>query len=111
TMRLLTLRLLVAILFAVPFVRAQQTPPLAGIAHIAIRVRSLDSSKDFYNKLGFEEAFHLTGKDGKVNEVFIKVNDRQFIELYPADPSNPKTASIGFLHVCFEGNDLEAIYQ
>jgi catechol-2,3-dioxygenase len=27
---------------------AQQTPPLAGIAHVAIRVRSLDAARDFY---------------------------------------------------------------
>ena len=90
---------------------AQQTPPLAGIAHVAIRVRSLDAARDFYNKLGFEEAFTLTDKDGKVNESFIKLNDRQFLELYPANPDNPKTASIGFLHVCFEGDDLQAIHD
>lgn len=91
--------------------RAQQTPPLAGVAHIAIRVRSLDASREFYQKLGYEEAFNLKGTDGNVNESFIKINDRQFIELYPADPTNPKTAAIGFLHVCFEGNDLNAIYE
>jgi catechol 2,3-dioxygenase-like lactoylglutathione lyase family enzyme len=90
---------------------AQQTPPLAGVAHIAIRVRSLDASREFYQKLGYEEAFNLKGKDGNVNESFIKINDRQFIELYPADLTNPKTAAIGFLHVCFEGNDLNAIYE
>ncbi len=109
--RLCTLALIVLAAASASLSAQQQAPPLAGIAHIAIRVRSLDASKDFYNKLGYEEAFNLTGKDGKVNESFIKINDRQFIELYPADPSNPKTASIGFLHVCFEGNDLEAIYQ
>jgi len=90
---------------------AQQTPPLAGIAHVAIRVRSLDAARDFYNKLGFEEAFTLTDKDGKVNESFIKLNDRQFLELYPANPDNPKQASVGFLHVCFEGDDLQAIHD
>src|ERR1700754_245093 len=89
----------------------QQTPPLAGIAHVAIRVRSLDAARDFYNKLGFEEAFTLADKDGKVNESFIKLNDRQFLELYPANPDNPKQASVGFLHVCFEGDDLQAIHD
>jgi catechol 2,3-dioxygenase-like lactoylglutathione lyase family enzyme len=89
----------------------QQTPPLAGIAHVAIRVRSLDAARDFYNKLGFEEAFTLTDKDGKVNESFIKLNDHQFLELYPANPDNPKQASVGFLHVCFEGDDLQAIHN
>jgi len=90
---------------------AQQAPPLAGIAHVAIRVRSLDAARDFYNRIGFEEAFTLTDKDGKVNESFIKLNDHQFLELYPANPDNPKQASIGFLHVCFEGDDLQAIHD
>ncbi len=30
------------------------TPPLAGIAHVAIRVSDLSRSRDFYQKLGFE---------------------------------------------------------
>jgi catechol 2,3-dioxygenase-like lactoylglutathione lyase family enzyme len=104
-------RLATLVLLSASIAYAQQTPPLAGVAHIAIRVRSLDASREFYQKLGYEEAFNLKGTDGNVNESFIKINDRQFIELYPADPTNPKTAAIGFLHVCFEGDDLHAIYE
>ena len=80
------------------------TPLLAGIAHVAIRVSDLSRSRDFYQKLGFEEAFTLT-KDGVTTESFLKVNDRQFIEMYPMQSSQP----IGFMHVCFEGADLEAL--
>jgi catechol 2,3-dioxygenase-like lactoylglutathione lyase family enzyme len=81
------------------------TPMLAGIAHVAIRVSDLTRSRDFYQKLGFEEAFTLT-KDGVTTESFLKVNDLQFIEMYPEQqPSQP----IGFMHVCFEGADLEAL--
>jgi catechol 2,3-dioxygenase-like lactoylglutathione lyase family enzyme len=95
-----------------PLARAQQTPPLAGIAHIAIRVRSLDAARDFYQKLGYEEAFLLKDKQGKPRESFIKINDHQFIELYPANPEVPKESSIGFLHVCFEGdNDLQTVHD
>ncbi len=57
-----------------------EAPLLAGIAHVAIRVSNLRSSRDFYQKLGFQEAFTLT-KDGVVTESFLKVNDRQFIEI------------------------------
>ncbi|RZU41630.1 VOC family protein [Edaphobacter modestus] len=98
---------------ASPLLHAQQqhTPPLAGVAHIAIRVRSLEASREFYEKLGFEEAFDLKDKDGKPRESFIKINDHQFLELYPANPEIPKEASIGFLHVCFEGDDLQAIHD
>jgi catechol 2,3-dioxygenase-like lactoylglutathione lyase family enzyme len=106
--RILALAILV---LTASLTHAQQTPPLAGIAHVAIRVRSLDAARDFYNKLGFEEAFTLTDKDGKVNESFIKLNDRQFLELYPANPDNPRQSSTGFLHVCFEGDDLQAIHD
>jgi catechol 2,3-dioxygenase-like lactoylglutathione lyase family enzyme len=91
-----------------PSLKAQsQTPPLAGIAHIAIRVHDLAAARDFYAKLGFQEAFNLAN-DGVVYESFIKINDHQFIELYPATAKDPK---VGFLHVCFEGDDLNAIHD
>jgi catechol 2,3-dioxygenase-like lactoylglutathione lyase family enzyme len=43
---------------------------------------------------------------GTPTEAFIKVNDRQFIELYPQRQSSQP---IGFMHVCFESNNLEAL--
>jgi catechol 2,3-dioxygenase-like lactoylglutathione lyase family enzyme len=82
-------------------------PPFNGIAHVAIRVHDLAASTAFYEKLGFEQAFDLK-KDGVSYESFIKINDQQFIELYPVTDKNP---DIGFLHLCFEGADLNAIYD
>jgi catechol 2,3-dioxygenase-like lactoylglutathione lyase family enzyme len=84
-----------------------RTPPINGIAHIAIRVHDLAASTAFYEKLGFEQAFDLR-KDGVPYESFIKINDAQFIELYPATEHDPV---IGFMHLCFEGADLNAIYD
>jgi catechol 2,3-dioxygenase-like lactoylglutathione lyase family enzyme len=81
------------------------TPPLAGIAHAAISVANLDASRAFYHKLGFEEAFAFD-KNGVTTQSFIKINDRQFIELYPRlQPSD----TAGFLHVCFESADVAAL--
>src|SRR3982074_1723665 len=57
-------------------------PPLNGIAHVAIRVRDLTASTPFYQRLGYEQAFALS-RDGAVYESFLKINDRQFLELYP----------------------------
>jgi catechol 2,3-dioxygenase-like lactoylglutathione lyase family enzyme len=90
-----------------PLEAQSQTPPLAGIAHVAIRVHDLAVARDFYAKLGFQEAFNLA-KDGVVYESFIKINDHQFIELYPVTAKDPK---VGFLHLCFEGDDLNAIHD
>src|SRR5258708_8848753 len=82
-----------------------QPANLAGIAHIAFRVSDLTRSRIFYQKLGFQQAF-VTTKDGKITESFLKVNDQQFIEIYPQqDPSQ----SIGIMHVWFEPNDLDTL--
>jgi catechol 2,3-dioxygenase-like lactoylglutathione lyase family enzyme len=78
---------------------------LNGIAHVAFRVADVAAARAFYQKLGFEQAFEFT-KDGKTTEAFIKINDRQFIELYPRD-SQPT----GLMHVCYESSNLEALYS
>jgi catechol 2,3-dioxygenase-like lactoylglutathione lyase family enzyme len=88
---------------------AAQTPAqptdLAGIAHAAISVADLDISRSFYQKLGFEEAFFMS-RDGKTTQSFMKINDRQFIELYPKRrPTDPA----GFMHICFESTAIEAL--
>ena len=78
---------------------------LVGIAHAAIRVSDLPRARDFYEKLGFKVAFSMS-KNGQPTEVFMKVNDLQFIELYPQhEPAQP----IGFLHVCFQAADIRAL--
>ncbi len=82
-----------------------QSPPIDGLAHIAIAVADVQKSRAFYNKLGFEEAFHF-GEGEAITQSFLKINDRQFIELYPATPKQPA----GFLHLCFDGDDLNALY-
>jgi catechol 2,3-dioxygenase-like lactoylglutathione lyase family enzyme len=84
---------------------AGQGPELAGIAHAAIRVSDLGKSRDFYEKLGFEEAFAMH-QGGVPTQSFIKINDRQFIELYP---QREASQTIGFMHVCFEASDLEGL--
>jgi catechol 2,3-dioxygenase-like lactoylglutathione lyase family enzyme len=82
-------------------------PPFNGIAHVAIRVHDLAASIAFYQTLGFEQAFDLR-KANVPYESFIKINDNQFIELYPVTPKDPTP---GFLHLCFEGIDLNAIHD
>jgi catechol 2,3-dioxygenase-like lactoylglutathione lyase family enzyme len=76
------------------------------IAHVAFRVAGLEASRGFYQRLGFEQFFEM--KQGeRTTEAFLKINDRQFIELYPrGDPSQ----SLGLMHVCYESSDLEALH-
>src|SRR6478609_1043573 len=76
------------------------SPNLAGIAHVAFHVTDVPKSREFYRSLGFEEAFAF--KDpGKPPVSYVKVNDRQYIELYQRkDDSQP----FGLMHVCYEAN-------
>ena len=87
-------------------------PPMNGIAHIAIRVKDIPASVAFYHKLGFDQAFANLGRDGStITQSFIKLNDRQYIELYPASAQNPAQSTSIFMHLCFEGADLDAIHD
>ncbi len=63
-----------------------------------LRVSDLDQEVNFFGKMGFEEAFSNV-ENGHTLQVFIKVNDMQFIEIYPqSDPPQP----LGFMHACYE---------
>jgi catechol 2,3-dioxygenase-like lactoylglutathione lyase family enzyme len=78
---------------------------LAGIAHVAFRVTDVERSRTFYRSLGFEQAFEFADP-GKPLVSYIKVNDRQFIELYGRrDESQP----IGLMHMCYETPNIEAV--
>jgi catechol 2,3-dioxygenase-like lactoylglutathione lyase family enzyme len=102
--------LALASIFLAPLLHAQpdtKTPPFNGIAHVALRVHDLAASVAFYEKLGFEQAFDLR-KDNIPYESFIKINDTQFIELHAAKPTD---TTVGLLSLCFEGADLQAIYN
>ena len=61
---------------------APARPKILGVAHIAVFVGDLEKARVFYRDLlGFDESFTLPAKDGPVETVFIKINDRQWIEL------------------------------
>jgi len=83
--------------------RAQHTG-LAGIAHVAFRVRDYEKSRTFYQKLGFGQAFEFADP-GKPSVSFIKINDHQFIELYEGG----KDSQPGLMHICFETSDIESL--
>ncbi len=84
-----------------------QSTDLTGIAHVALRVNDLQKSLEFYRTLGFEQAFEFTDA-GKTSVAYIKVNDRQFIELIPRTDDSPPG---GILHTCFETADIESLHK
>jgi catechol 2,3-dioxygenase-like lactoylglutathione lyase family enzyme len=82
-----------------------QSRDLTGLGHVAFLVNDLSQSEMFYEKLGFQKAFEFTDA-GKVTEAFVKINDRQFIELYPRIKD---TQAAGLDHICFETADIASL--
>ena len=78
-MRWLTLVLAVPLLAQAPVPR----PKILGVAHVAFFVSDLAKARDFYQGLlGYEEPFTLPNADGSVQIAFVKISDRQWIELF-----------------------------
>ncbi len=98
--------LAVALLAATATAAPNRAQHITGIAHVALRVWDLSASLRFYRQLGLERAFEFT-KDGAPSEEFLKINDRQFIELYPGKADQ----RAGLMHVCFELEDLDALRE
>ena len=58
-------------------------PKILGVAHLAVFVSDLPKARAFYEDLlGFAEPFTLPKPDGSVEIAFVKINDRQWIELF-----------------------------
>ena len=72
---------------------------------MAFRVADVTKSREFYRTLGWEPAFEFSDDKGTTTS-YVKVNDRQFIELYRR---GAPTEALGLMHICLEGANLDAI--
>ncbi len=81
-----------------------ERPRILGIAHVALRVGDIEKSRAFYKDfLGFEEPFSLNNPDGSLSLTFIKINDLQYLELFPA----LEPAADRLHHLAFQTDDAE----
>lgn len=90
----------------------QATPPkrprLLGVAHMALGVSDIEKSRAFYKDfLGFGEPFDLKNADGSLSLTFIKVNDQQYIELFPG----LKSGEDRLRHISFYTDNAEQLRQ
>jgi len=90
-------------------IAAAQTPArprITGVAHIALFVHDIGKARGFYKDfLGFGEPFKLDNPDGSLSLTFIKINDRQYIELFPE--KTPNTDRLN--HISIETDNAEAM--
>jgi catechol 2,3-dioxygenase-like lactoylglutathione lyase family enzyme len=94
-------------MLACPAQAAEPSPPrVTGLSHVALWVHDVEQSRRFYKDfLGFAEPYSLSNSNGSLSLTFIKINDRQTIELFPEKEAN----SDRLAHVAMETDDAEAM--
>ncbi|MGE0130269.1 MAG: VOC family protein [Blastocatellales bacterium] len=86
---------------------APKRPLITGIAHIAFQVSDLAKAREFYGELlGYEEPFQIRNQDGSLALTYFKVNERQYVEIFPNLPPDKDDR---LMHIAFETTDLEAL--
>lgn len=82
-----------------------------GIAHLAFRVTDMERSVRFYETaLGFSRKFDLHDEHDAPWIVYLRVNDRQFVELFHSkDPVAFDGVRSGYQHLCVEVTDIVAL--
>jgi lactoylglutathione lyase len=89
-----------------PSAQPAARPKIIGVAHIALNVSDVGRSRTFYKDfLGYGEPYHLDKEDGSLALTFIKVTERQYIELYPG--LRPDQDRLN--HIAFYVEDAEAM--
>ena len=85
---------------------------LTGIGHVAIRVRDVARTLEFYSgRLGFAEILRLHRDDGSLWLIYLRITDDQFLEIFPdavGERAPPREAN-GLNHVCLTVEDLDRI--
>jgi lactoylglutathione lyase len=81
-------------------------PRITGVAHIALYAADFEKTRAFYRDfLGYAEPYTLTNADGTPSVAFFKINERQYIELFPEREPN----SDRLHHISIETNNAEAL--
>jgi lactoylglutathione lyase len=96
----------IIVLAGIAMLAASAQPHITGIAHMAIYVHDIEKSRAFYHDfLGYDEPYRLDNPDGSLSMTFFKVNERQYIEVFPEKA--PDTDRLN--HIALETDDIESL--
>jgi len=102
------MRLLVAVAVFASLASGQEVkrPRILGVAHIGFYAHDIEQSRAFYTgMLGFQEPYSLKNPDGSLSVAFFKINDHQYVELYPE--KEPNTDRL--VHIALETDNAEQL--
>jgi lactoylglutathione lyase len=82
---------------------------VSSIAHVAIRVKDVERTLDFYSgKLGMREMMRLD-RDGRLWLLYLRITDTQFLEVFPEGVGEraAERDAVGFNHMCVEVTNID----
>ncbi len=84
-----------------------QRPPIVGVAHIGLETNDMAAAREFYGHgLGYQEPFSLDKPSGGLMLTYFKVNDHQYIEVFPDLKSETQDR---LSHIAFETTDARRL--
>jgi catechol 2,3-dioxygenase-like lactoylglutathione lyase family enzyme len=82
-------------------------PPIIGVAHIGLETNDINAAREFYGHgLGYEAPFSLDKAAGGLMLTYFKVNDHQYIEIFPDLKSESQDR---LSHIAFETADIRQL--
>jgi lactoylglutathione lyase len=115
TNRIIFLALLLALGNGTVFCQTDSAPKnnvgIQYLGHVAIGVSDLGRAMNFYcDQLGLTEVFRLNGPSGSPMLIYLRVNDNNFIELFPGleRQTQDESKRTGLRHLGFFVKDLQA---
>ena len=84
-----------------------QRPAIVGVAHIGLKTNDLAAAREFYGHyLGYQEPFTLDKPSGGLMLTYFKVNDHQYIEVFPELKSETEDR---LSHIAFETTNIQQL--
>ena len=85
-----------------------QRPRITGISHAAFFISDMAKARAFYEGfLGFQSPYSIPRKNPTEHLVWIKINDRQSVELFPGSEVTPDADRL--FHIALEVDDADAM--
>lgn len=83
--------------------------PITALAHVCLRAQDLRVTEHFYCQgLGLTVQFRFK-KNGDTIGFYLKVAERQFIEVFQMESPEPPTAQAALAHFCLETSDIHGL--
>lgn len=85
---------------------------ITGIAHVAIKVKDIARTLAWYERVfGFREMMRLNNADGSLFLLYLRVTDRQFLEVFPnaREDRALDNDGNGINHICFQVSDPDTV--